>query len=259
MNKYIAILLSVGLSVQVLAAEAPVDVKPQVATEDQDDARPLSVVPVEQTMEWATFWPKRHKQVIAKRSKMSEVDLVFVGDSILHYLELRKKNRPIYSKYFGKRKVLNLGFMADRTEHVLWRMMNGEIDGISPKLAILLIGTNNSAQRKDSAEDIAAGIKAILDQMKKRLPETKILLLAILPCGDDDTDPARKLNIGANMIIKDYADNKVVFFLDLSDKLLDDERMLREDLLNGLHPTPAGYEVMFQTMDPMIKNFLGEK
>ena len=85
----------------------------------------------------------------------------------------------MWQKYYGDRKAMNAGIGGDQTQHVLWRLDNGNIDGIKPKLAVIMIGTNNSGT--DSSEDIAAGIKAIVAKLREKLPETKILLLGIFP------------------------------------------------------------------------------
>ena len=98
----------------------------------------------------------------------------------------------MWTKYYADRNALNLGFSGDRTENVLWRLQNGEIDGIAPKLAVIMIGTNNTGHRSDPPEQIAAGVQAILSELQQRLPDTKVLLLAIFPRGADKDDPMRR-------------------------------------------------------------------
>jgi lysophospholipase L1-like esterase len=98
-----------------------------------------------------------------------------IGDSITQYGE----RDPLYGYYFGNRKVLNLGFGGDGTEQVLWRLRNGELDGVQPKLVALMIGTNNA--RRESAEAILAGIEAILDELEARVSEAKVILFSVFP------------------------------------------------------------------------------
>jgi len=169
-----------------------------------------STTPVVQNTEWAKkWWKPRHEEKLKLKAEMGQVDLVFLGDSITHRWE--EEGKRFWKKYYGSRKALNLGFRGDSTEHVLWRLKHGEVDGINPKLVVLMIGTNNAGERQEKPELTARGIKAILDDLKVRLPDTKILLLAIFPRGSDDTDPKRQLNMATNKMIEKYADNKRVY------------------------------------------------
>jgi lysophospholipase L1-like esterase len=111
---------------------------------------------------------------------------------------------------------VNLGFSADRTEHVLCRLEHGEIEWIAPKLAVMMIGTNNTSQRHDPPEETAEGIQAILTTLCTRLPGTKILLLGVFPRSPSADDSLRRLNAAINDRISAFADNQHVFFLDLS-------------------------------------------
>ena len=117
------------------------------------------------------------------RVKQGNVDLIFIGDSITHGWE--EAGKDVWQKFYGKRNAVNLGIGGDQTQHVLWRLDHGNIDGISPKLAVIMIGTNNAGSGQQP-EQIAEGIKAIVEQLRAKLPETKILLLAIFPRGADN-------------------------------------------------------------------------
>ena len=119
-----------------------------------------------------------------------------------------------------------LGFSRDCTEHVLWRLNHGEIDGIAPKLAVVMIGTNNIGARRDPPEETAAGIQAILSTLRTGLPDTKILLLGVFPRGASGDDPLRQVTVAINALIRSYADNQRIFFLDLSPVFLDDQERL---------------------------------
>ncbi len=261
MKKYLIGLTLAALCVPVFAAEklsTPVKGKPKaVATQP---AKPQSVVPAEQTARWAVrWWKPRHQEKIALMKKMGTVDLLLVGDSITHGWD-GKKGQPTFAKHYAKRKTLNIGFSGDRTEHVLWRLAHGAVDGISPKLAVLMIGTNNAGHRKEDPKETALGIKAILDDMQERMPKTKILLLAIFPRGIDDNDPLRKLNMATNKIIKTYADGKRVFFLDINAKFLDKKRVLSKEIMRDrLHPGAKGYQIWAEAMEPKIKELMGQK
>ena len=125
----------------------------------------------------------RHEAKLAERKAMGKVDLLMIGDSITHGWE--DTGKQTWDKYYANRNALNLGFSGDRTEHVIWRFQNGAIDDIDPKLAVIMIGTNNTGHRQENAEHTAVGIKRIIYELQIRLPETKILLLGIFPRGAD--------------------------------------------------------------------------
>ena len=139
------------------------------------------------------------------------------------------------------RNALNLGTAGDRTQHVLWRLRNGNLDGISPRLAVVMIGTNNSAAG-DKPEDTAAGVKAIVSELRTRLPKTKVLLLAIFPRGDNDT--TGKANTEVNALLAKLADGKMVHFLDIGPSFVDKDGKVRKDLISdGVHPNEKGHQV----------------
>lgn len=118
---------------------------------------------------------------ISERAKQGDVDLLFIGDSINQGWE--GSGKEVWNKYYSNRKAMNCGISGDRTQHVLWRLDQGNIDGIHPKLAVIMIGTNNSNGKDNTAEEIGEGVKAIVQKVRDKLPETKILLLAIFPRG----------------------------------------------------------------------------
>ena len=122
---------------------------------------------------------KRHEQFNQKvKANQGNIDLIFVGDSITQGWEGQGKD--VWEKYYSHRKPLNLGIGGDRTQHVLWRLDNGNIEGIQPKVAVVMIGTNNSGNDRNSAGEIVDGIKAIVSKLRRKLPETKVLLLHLV-------------------------------------------------------------------------------
>ncbi len=225
-----------------------------------EDVKPAakSITPEIQDAEWAVkWWMPRHEEKLAARKEMEKVDLLFVGDSITHGWE--NAGKKTFDKYYAKRNTLNIGFSGDRTEHVLWRFQNGAIDDIDPKLAVVMIGTNNTGHRMDPAEDTSLGIQFILSELKERLPKTKVLLLAVFPRDADSKGKHRMRNDEINERIEKFADNKRVFFLDISDKFLEDNGVLPKSVMADLlHPGAKGYEIWAQAMEPMIKKLMGE-
>ncbi len=225
-----------------------------------EEKKPLSVVPAVQTAKWAVkWWMPRHKEKLAEKEKMERVDLVFIGDSITHGWE-SGKGTALWDEYYKMRNALNLGFSGDRTEHVLWRLQHGAVDGISPTLAVVMIGTNNAGHRRENPKDTALGVAAIVDDLKKRLPKTKILLLAIFPRGKDDGDALRKLNQKTNELIRKCAADERVTFLDINEKFLDEKRVLQKSIMpDRLHPNAEGYRIWAAAMEPAIVKLMGEK
>ena len=200
-------------------------------------------------------WLQRHEAINA-RVKKGNVDLLLIGDSITHWWD--KAGKEIWDDYYGKRNAVNLAISGDRTEHVLWRLENGNIDGISPKLAVLMIGTNN---HMSSPPHYTAGdIRLIVRLLRSRLPSTKVLLLGIFPRGGDDDDSARQTNMEVNSLIRDLPDEfKMVSYMNINETFLTN-RKLRHDLIpDGTHPNEKGYAAWAKAMEPTIARLMGEK
>ena len=204
------------------------------------------------------WWQKRHQQKLAALKKAEQVDLLWIGDSITHSWE--NGGKKVFQEYYGNRNAFNIGYSGDRTEHVIWRLQNGEVDGISPKLIVMMIGTNNTGHRQDRPENTAAGIKVILAELKKRLPESRVLLLGVFPRDRNKDGRLRKINLGINERIRNLADNETVFFLDIGFHFLDKDGTLPKSVMpDALHPNPAGYKIWAEALEPHIKKLMGEK
>ena len=199
-------------------------------------------------------WMKRHDSMNV-RVKQGNVDLLFIGDSITQGWE--GQGKAAWAEKYGKRNAVNLGIGGDRTQHVLWRLDNGNIDGIKPKLAVLMIGTNNSGQ--NTSEQIAEGITAIVTKLRDKLPETKVLILAIFPRGADDTNKNRQVNKGANEIVAKLADGKNIEYLDIGPKFLDDKGVLSKEIMPDLlHLNPASYQTWADSIEAHVARMMGE-
>lgn len=199
-------------------------------------------------------WMKRHES-FNERVKKGNVDLIFIGDSITQGWE--GAGKKAWEEFYGKRNAVNLGIGGDRTQHVLWRLENGNIEGIKPKLAVLMIGTNNS--NSNNSDQIAAGVKAIVEKLRKELPETKVLVLGIFPRGADKNDAKRKVNEGANEQIKKLADDKHVFYLDIGPKFLAEDGTLSKEVMPDLlHLNEKSYRTWAESIEPKVKELLGE-
>lgn len=214
-------------------------------------SKSLSVTPTERTEEW---WLLRHQQKIAEREAMSnQVELLFLGDSITHAWEL--EGEAYWQQHFANRNAFNLGFAGDRTENLLWRIQNGAIDNLAPKWVVLLIGTNNAGHRLDPPEEIAAGVAMILRELKQQLPSSKILLMAIFPRSRNNHKPMRQRVNSANQLIKQFADDEQIIWLDINHHLLTDDGVLLESVMSDLlHPNSAQYKLWAKLLIPILEN-----
>lgn len=211
-----------------------------------------------------SWWMQRHQAILDQIPKKNP-QVVFIGDSITHGWENRGKS--VWEKYYSRYDALNLGFGGDRTEHVLWRLQNGEIDGIHPKVAVLMIGTNNAAREQYTPEQIADGVRAIVCLLREKLPETKILILAIFPRGSDEQrkdkgqdatyNPLWAKNDQVNRLISKLADGRKIFFLDINKAFLNEQGVLtREVMPDLLHPEEKGYTLWAEAMEPTLQRLL---
>lgn len=215
--------------------------------------RPRAISGVAVTASW---WMQRHAQKLA-RVKKGGVDLVMIGDSITHYWE--SEGKKVWDRYYGKRKAVNLGFSGDSTQNVLWRLRHGEVDGIAPKVAVVMIGTNDAGTDARPARTIAT-IRAIVNELRTRLPRTKILLLAIFPCGADEKDEQRRRNAAVSRIITKMADGRWVHFLNINQRFLTRKGILETRIMPDLlHPSAKGYRIWAQAMEPTLKRLMGER
>jgi len=175
-------------------------------------------------------------------AKKGEAQVVFLGDSITAGWNGQK---ALFEKEYAQYKAANFGIGGDRTQHVLWRVENGEFEGIKPKVVVLMIGTNNSGVGDNSVEQIAAGIKNIITAIHKRTPDTKVLLLAIFPRGAGETgNPGRTKNKAVNEIIAKFHDGKKVHYFDIGAKFLAADGTLSKEIMpDQLHLNAKGYQI----------------
>ncbi|OYW21544.1 MAG: GDSL family lipase, partial [Planctomycetales bacterium 12-60-4] len=155
-------------------------------------------------------WLARHEALNA-RVRQGHVDLIFLGDSITAGWE--NEGKDVWDTHFAPLHAVNLGIGGDRTQNVLWRLDNGNIAGIRPKLAVVMIGTNNSD--RNTPEEIAAGVTAIVRKLRQKLLTTRVLLLGIFPRGANNDDPRRQVNAATNAIIANLDDGNMITYLDI--------------------------------------------
>jgi beta-glucosidase len=244
------LILAAALSVIVISGCCPCRSN-KMALCDSINPASSTVIPTSRPDEW---WTTR-QAAVNERVKQGNVDILFLGDSITHGWD----GYPLlWQQYFGKWQAVNAGFGGDRTQDVLWRLENGNIAGISPKLCVIMIGTNNSNGNDNTAEEIADGIKAIVCKLRTELPQTKILLLAIFPRGEVPS-AQREKNAQASKIASEIADNKIVYYMDINDKFLDKNGILSKDIMPDLlHPNETGYKIWGDAITPKIERLMAK-
>lgn len=203
-------------------------------------------------------WIKRHEGFLAI-TKAGGIDILFLGDSIT--AGWRAKGSNVWNQCYAPRHAANFGISADRTQHVLWRMEHGELDGLKPKVVVLMIGTNNTGKDEDgtvrnTTPEVIEGVTTVVKGLRTRLPNTKILLLAIFPRGMLD-DPQRAQVAVINTVLPKLDDGKMVRFLDIGSKFLEPDGTLPVDIMPDLlHPNEQGYQIWADAMGPALDEML---
>lgn len=224
----------------------------QPAAPAVEAAAPKSTTPAERFKE--DWWKNRWEAKVTATKEARDADLVFLGDSITQGWE--GGGKKTWEEHFAKYKPLNLGFSGDRTEHLLWRLKNDEenLKKLKPKVAVILIGTNNTGHEMRPAADTTAGIKAVLDELHAVWPKTKLLVLAVFPRGADANDKMRKLNDEINVEVAKLADNKTIFVQDIASSFMAADGTLPKEVMpDKLHLSGQGYELWARAIEPKLK------
>ena len=228
---------------------------------------PLAATPLSRMdLPW---WRARHEAVL-DRIRQGHVGLILLGDSITQDWE-RADFQPGWQRFYGGRDAVNMGFTGDTTAHLLWRIENGEVDGMAPKVAVILISANNLGRVHWSAADTVAGIEADVAAVRRRLPRTKILLLSVLPSERSAwvSETTAEINraLAQRFGQASGPSGGDVTYLDLTSVFMRDGRLDRDLFLDPkmspprppLHPSPEGQARMAATIEPTLARLLGDK
>lgn len=213
------------------------------------------------------WWRARHEKKLAE-IRSARPELIWLGDSITENFE-RSEPQPwakfhaVWERYYAPRRAVNLGFKGDATSHLLWRITHGEIDGIAPKAAVILIGANNLGRLHWSATDTITGIETIVAEMRRRLPSTRILLLSVLP--SERTPWASEQTVAINAgLARRFKPASEATFQDVTGLFAHngalDRGLFYDQLLTPpdppLHPTSQGMEKLAAAIEPTLAGLM---
>ena len=238
-----------------------------------DDIKSLNtaIIPVSKLEEDGYDWWVRHNDILKIKDSLNP-EIVLIGNSITHswggnYPPLknadgtsRKPNGPnSWQATFKNHRVLNLGFGWDRTQNVLWRLDNGELNGLDPKLVIIHIGTNNTSQtknaHKNTASEIVEGISAVYRSVRSKVPKATIVLMQIMPREELPDNPRRILINETNQLLEEYASENDIILVDITSKMLTSDGILTKKITPDFcHPNDAGYKIWGDALRPYINS-----
>ncbi len=200
---------------------------------------------------------KRHLELNERaKQDQGQAQVIFVGDSITQGWE--GNGKEVWAKYYAPRHALNFGIGSDHTQHVLWRLDNGNVDGLKPKVAVVLIGVNNIPDTNNTPRMVLEGVTAVVKRLRERLPDTKVLLLGIFPLREDFCDQRAKA-LQVNQALNKLDDGKNVFFLDIGYLFIQpDGKISKEIMRDFLHPSAKGYRIWAEAMEPKLAELLHE-
>jgi len=194
----------------------------------------------------------RHGEINALPDR-GRIELVFLGDSITQRWE--STGRYVWNQHYADRGAANFGINGDRTEHVLWRIENGNFDGVRPRLIVLQIGTNNTHDSSD--EDVVRGVLAVVEALQTRLPDTRVLLLGLFPKHRFPDAKVRGRVRAINGALSLQAPRPGVVFVDLGDVFLETDGSLSRSVMpDGLHLSARGYSMWAEAMETSLSPLL---
>jgi lysophospholipase L1-like esterase len=212
-----------------------------------------STTPVPAKTNSEAWWNGNFERINTDIKKMEgKIDVAFVGDSIT----ARWRGSENWEKHWGGYRAVNMGIGGDQTQHVLWRLQNGQLDGYQAKLFVVMIGTNNLWGRDAIPAHAAGGVKAILNMIQAKQPQAKILLMSVLPTGEKN-NPGREKRAEVNKIISRFAGGNIEY-VDIWDKYLDAEGTISKDTMHDfLHLAPGGYDIWAAAISAKVKEIAG--
>ncbi len=203
------------------------------------------------------WWMQWHDSFMARKAA-GPVDLLFIGDSITQ--GWAGEGGAVWDREYAPRNAANFGIGGDETQHVLWRLQNGELDGIAPRLVVLLIGINNLGNTGMSAAETAAGVLKVIDTIVAKLPGSRLLVLGTFPQGFEPGTRSRLAVAEINRTVAARADQKQVWFLDLGPTFLEPDGRIDPSVMpDSLHLSPKAYQMWADAMRPWLEKLMDGK
>ncbi|MBT32224.1 MAG: hypothetical protein CMO01_21390 [Thalassobius sp.] len=244
-----------------------------IEDESHDDHKPhnTALIPTPKLEDDVYNWWDRHNAILKVKDTLNP-EIVLIGNSITHFWggdcpplintdgSPRKPNGPeSWKATFGDHRVLNLGYGWDRIQNVLWRLDNGELDGLDPKLIVMHIGTNNTSEtnnaRRNTPAEIVEGIEAICVRVRSKVPRAKIVLMQIMPREEKPDSPLRIYINEINKVLKKFAEENDITLLDITNEMLTSDGILTKEVTYDFcHPTDEGYKIWGEALRPYIEN-----
>lgn len=206
----------------------------------------------------APFQEERHEGFLAE-ARAGGIECLLMGDSITDWWS--RSAADLYVELFAPLNCANFGIAGDRTQGVLWRMENGELEGYSPRLMMLMIGTNNLSGRRgppNTPAEIAMGIAAIVTKFRTTFPDARVLLLGVFPRGAEPDSQYREPIRQINELIANLDDGEYVRFMDIGERFLEPDGSISGEVMpDGLHPSAVGYQIWADAVMPTFRDMMG--
>jgi len=213
-----------------------------------------AAIPTKFTDDWKKWKIIAHKA----RAKKGNINILFIGDSITSLWNRKGVGQEVWDENFAPMGAAQFGVSGDKTQEILWRLSEGgELDKVTPKVIVYLGGVNNIFTN-ETPDNVVGGIKATIDFLHKRLPDSKIILMGLLPTGFTKENVFRKKNQLVNNKISKFADNKIVFYQDMKSHFVNSDGSLKKEFFreDGIHPNSRGYKILAKNLKPEIEKLL---
>jgi len=212
-------------------------------------AAPASTVPSDSNFKAHPEWNQGCVERLAAMQG-KPCDMIFIGDSITHMWT--SPGDKVWAHYYGNRRALNFGAGGDKTQNVLWRLENWTVRGFRPKVAVVLIGTNNIGA--DSTDDIVAGVKAVTGKAQELFPGVRVILVGLFPRAEHSGDAG-----AVNAKLAELADGRRIFFLDAGVGMTPQGDTWKGLGPDRLHLSEEGYQIWAAAMEPLLSRLLGQE
>jgi lysophospholipase L1-like esterase len=251
----LAVALAVGSAFAQTPATPTTPASPAAPTAPAPVAKPKREPRTAESAVTPATRNENRRKGFLEAGKKPGIQIVFLGDSISDAWPGRGKEA--WNEHYAPFNAVSFGVSGERTEDTLGHIEGGVLDGLNPKVVVIMIGTNNIGHfAEEKPEWAAAGVKKIIEKVQAKLPSSKILLLSVFPRDKKDS-PKRKAVEGINAIISTYGDGKKVTYLDLTSKFLGPDGEIPKDIMPDLlHPNAAGYKIWAEAMKPTLDSLM---